>query len=108
MHLSPKVADGEFAHVFPDSVGWLSALAGKSGTKSVVAILKKIGYVRRGLPINLATMHLCFAGQLGHFTAEKISCIGQQQLQMVTRMHKNGDYFGHPAKVFATACCLDA
>ena len=54
----------EFTAVFPDSVGHLQALATHYGAESVAAILQRLGYSARKLPVSMATMHLCFAGQL--------------------------------------------
>ena len=104
MQVQRKVTIDEFTEVFPDSVGWLSALGKATNTKTVVTVLDKIGYTRRKLPINLVTMHLCFAGQLGQHTARTLHELGQRQLRSATLKHQLGGYFGHPARVFATAC----
>ena len=104
LHVSPLTTVEEFARVFPDSVGWLAALAKHYRTKTVVTVLRKWGYTAQGLDPSCATMHLCFAGQLFALSPGRVTALGSRELLSATRDHMHGRYFGHPARVFADAC----
>ena len=104
MPLGKDVTVKAFTTVFPDSVGHLMALAKYYDIDSVVTVLRKLGYLRRGLPASHATMHLCFLGQLHALEiGSKISAV-VTALAQCTRQHMNGKYCGHPHRVFSDAC----
>ena len=103
MPVNPHTTVKEFVRVFPDSVGWLGALAKQFHANTVVTVLKKLGYHRRGIAVSLATMHLCFIGQLNALSADRARELDTETLRAATRRHMNGHYFGHPARVFVEA-----
>ena len=101
----PSTTVDEFIKVFPDSVGYMQKLQKHYECNTVVTVLKKLGYSRRGLPTSHATMHLCFIGQLH---ALDIRHVRKRTLKRATRKHAHEHYFGHPAKVFADACRMES
>ena len=101
----PSTSVDQFITVFPDSVGYLKKLEKHYQSNTVVTVLKKLGYSRRGLPTSQATMHLCFIGQLH---ALDIRRVRKCTLKRATQKHAHKHYFGHPAKVFADACRMES
>ena len=73
-------------------------------TNSVVTVLKKLGYTRRGLPNSLLTMHLCFLGQLHGLQSDSVGRVRKSKLKRATKKHMLKHYFGHPCRVFSEAC----
>ena len=73
-------------------------------TNSVVTVLKKLGYTRRGLPNSLLTMHLCFLGQLHGLQRHSVVTVRKSKLKRATKKHTLKHYFGHPCRVFSEAC----
>ena len=101
----PSVTIEQFITVSPDSVGHLKKLGSHYNSTTVVTVLKKLGYTQRGVPMSLATMHLCFVGQLH---ALDIRRVRKCTLKRATQKHAHKHYFGHPAKVFADACRMES
>ena len=103
----PSATVDQFITVFPDSVGYMKKLQGHYQSKTVVTVLRKLGYTERGLPTTHATMHLCFIGQLHALDSDAFRRVRKCTLKRATQKHKNKHYFGHPAKVFADACRME-
>ena len=104
----PSVTIEQFITVFPDSVGYLKKLGSHYNSTTVVTVLKKLGYTQRGFPMSLATMHLCFIGQLHALDGDAALQVRKAILQRATQKHTQNQYFGHPAKVFADACRMES
>ena len=82
----------------------MAALAKFYDTKTVVTVLRRFGYLRRGLPISHATMHLCFLGQLHALEIVSNKTAVVTALAKCTQQHMRGKYVGHPHLVFSDAC----
>ena len=82
----------------------MKALAAYYRTETVVTVLKRIGYVSRGLPPSLSTMHLCFLGQLHALRPDDVRRVRKAALKKATLKHKRGRWCGHPQPVWADAC----
>ena len=108
MPMRPSVTIAEFLTVFPDSVGYLKKLAKHYDANTVVTVLRKLGYHRRGLPTSQATMHLCFIGQLHAIDRDTVRHVRKCTLKRATQKHAYKQYFGHPAKVFSDACDMES
>ena len=108
MPMRPSVTIAEFLKVFPDSVGYLKKLAKYFDADTVVTVLRKLGYHRRGLPTSQATMHLCFIGQLHAIDRHTVRRVRKCTLKRATQKHSHKQYFGHPAKVFSDACHMES
>lgn len=108
MPLGNSVTIKEFAQVFPDSVGHLKASARHFGSNTVVTVLKRLGYTSQGLPASLATMHLCFIGQLHTLKFDVARRVRKTMLKRATRKHRLGTYCGHPLRVWGDACKMVA
>jgi len=104
MPLGNTVTVEDFVSVFPDSVGHLTALARHFEADTVVTVLKKLGYTSRGLPASLATMHMCFLGQLHRLDDDHMRRVNKHVLKKATRERAEGMYCGHPQHVWADAC----
>ena len=90
MPLGKTVTVEEFATVFPDSVGHVPSVARYFQTETVVTVLKKLGYTSRGLPVSLATMHLCYLGQMNRLDVDDMRQVKKHILKKATRKHANG------------------
>ena len=103
LFVGPAVTVSEFTKVFPDSVGYLTALARHFRTNTVVTVMKRLGYTRRGLDPSRLTMHLCFLGQLHALRPDDIHRVRKSTLKKATRSQMNGHWHGHPHRIWSDA-----
>ena len=111
LRVGPSVTIDEWVTVFPDSVGYLARLAAhfnpglkKPGTMTVVTIMQRLGYTRRGLDPSQLTMHLCFLGQLHRIPPDIVRQVSKSALKKAAAAHRNGHCQGHPQRIWSDAC----
>ena len=105
LRVGPSVTIAQWVTVFPDSVGYLARLAEHHfNATTVVTIMQRLGYTRRGLDPSQLTMHLCFLGQLHSIPPDSVRRVSKSALKKASAAHRNGHWQGHPHRIWSDAC----
>ena len=104
LRVGPSVTTAQWVTVFPDSVGYMARLAAHFNATTVVTIMQRLGYTRRGLDPSQLTMHLCFLGQLHSIQPDGVRRVSKSALKKAAAARRNGYWQGRPQRICSDAC----
>ena len=106
MKVGKDITVADFVRVFPDSIGYVSALGKHFGTDRMHVILRRTRYEQLGFSSAEFTMDLCFAGQLHKLKMADIKLVKKHHFTKAMKARAKGKYQGHPEHIFRDAIAL--
>ena len=96
----------DFVGVFPDSIGYVNALAKHFGSDKMHDILQRTRYEQLGFSSAELTMDLCFAGQLHKLKTADMKLVKKHHFAKAMKARAKGKYQGHAEHIFQDAIAL--